>query len=266
MIGQKFSLSFQKVNYKAFNAILFTFLFLISAVFYPKFGEIQPQAFSAYYIVIGILMVGTAVSWNVLFCQALQKEQVIEFELIQMLQPLLTIFLGSLIFVSERSMYILPAAVIASLALVASHIKRHHISFDKYARYLIWGVVFASVEMIFVKIMLEVYSPVALYMVRTFFIAIVMWIAFKPTFANVNWKKVVTIIVLAAIAVLQMVLMYSAVVEEGLIYTTLVLIISPILIYVASLIIYKEKFTLRTAIFYAIILACIVFASIMEKR
>lgn len=266
LILQKFILSFQKVHYKDFNIFVFFFLFLVTAIFFPKFGWIKPEALSFYYILIGILMIIFASLWNILLSQSLQKEKVIEFELIQMLQPLLTIFLASMIFTSERSMYILPAAIIASLALIIAHLKRSHLYFDKYSKYLLWAVVIMSIETIFNKILLEVYSPVALYMIRTFFVMILMWLILRPAFRTINLKNGLTMIGTAGLAVLQMVLFYSAIHSEGLIFTTLILILSPILIYIFSIIIYKEKLVFRTALSFAIIIICIVFASVMEHR
>jgi drug/metabolite transporter (DMT)-like permease len=266
LILEKFELSYQKVNYKAFNVFIFASLFAITALFFPKFGWIRPEATHIYYIVIGILMVFTAVGWNILLSQALQKERVIEFELIQMLEPVLVIFLASLFFSSERSIYILPAAVVGSLALIAGHLKKHHIYFNKYDKYLLFAIVLMAIETIFNKIMLQVYSPVALYMVRTFFVFITMWIFLRPSFTTVNFKSALAMFGTAGLAVAQMVLYYTAIHSEGLVFTTLIFILSPALVYIFSMIIYKEKLKLRTAISFAIILACIVFASLMEKR
>jgi drug/metabolite transporter (DMT)-like permease len=266
LIAEKFILSYQKVNYKAFNVFIFGALFAITAVFFPKFGWIKPEAAQTYFIVIGILMVLTATAWNILLSQALQKEQVIEFELIQMLEPVLVIFLATVIFTSERSMYILPAAVVGAIALIIGHIKKHHIYFDKYAKYLLLAIVLMAIEAIFNKIMLQVMSPVALYMVRTFFIFIVMWTFLRPSFETVKLKSGLSMFGTAALAVAQMVLYYTAIASEGLVYTTLVFILSPVLVYIFSMVIYKEKLKLRTAISFAIILACIIFASLMERK
>lgn len=266
LLLQKFILSSQKVNYKDFNIFVFVFLFVISALFFPKFGRINPEAVSLYYIVIGILMVVAATVWNILLSQALQKEKMIEFELIQMLQPLLTILLGSLIFASERSLYIMPAAIFASFALIFAHFKRHHIFFDKYAKYLLLAIVLVSVETIFIKILLAAYSPLALYAVRTLLVTIVMWVILRPSFNSINLKKGVMIIGTAGLAVLQMVLYYLAINEEGLIFTTLILILTPFLVYLYSIFISKEKISFRTGLSFTIIILCIIFASIMEKR
>lgn len=266
LLLQKYILSSQKVNYKDFNIFVFVFLFVISALFFPKFGWIKPEAATLYYILIGVLMVLAATFWNILLSQALQKEKMIEFELIQMLQPLLTILLGSLIFVSERSTYILSAAVFAAVALIISHIKRHHIYFNKYAKYLLLATILMSIEMIFIKILLAVYSPLALYAVRTLLVTIVMWIMLKPSFNSLNIKKELMIIGTAALAVLQMVLYYFAINEEGLVFTTLILILTPILVYLYSIFINKEKLSFKTGFSFIIIILCIVFASLMEHR
>ena len=266
LILEKFELSYQKVNYKTFNVFIFASLFVITALFFPKYGWIKPEATQTYFIVIGILMVATATAWNILLSQALQKEQVIEFELIQMLEPVLVIFLASVFFTSERSMYILPAAVVGATALIVAHAKRHHIYFNKYAKYLLLAIVLMAIEAILNKIMLEVMSPVALYMVRTFFVFVAMWAFLRPSFETVKLKSGLAMFGTAGLAVAQMVLYYTAIGQEGLVFTTLIFILSPVLVYIFSMIIYKEKLKLRTAISFAIIIACIIFASVMERR
>ena len=266
LILQKYILSTLKVNYKDFNIFVFIFLFIITSFLFPKFGWIKPEAATHFYIIIGISMVIAATLWNILLSQALQKEKLIEFELIQMLQPLFTIFLGSLIFTSERSIYILPAAIVAAAALIIAHIKRHHIMFDKYAKYLLLAVVLMAVEMIFIKILLSVYSPVALYAIRTLFVAVAMWGILRPSFITITFRKSLIIIGTAVLAVIQMVLFYYAVNNEGLIFTTMILILTPVLIYLYSIFISKEKLTFRTGLSFVIIIFCILFASIMGNK
>ena len=266
LLLEKYILSARKVNYKDFNVFIFVFLFIITLLLVPKFGWIKPDAFSFFYIAIGILMVIVATVWNILLSQALQNEKMIEFELIQMSQPLLTIFLGSLIFTSERSIYIMPAALLAAIALIIAHIKRRHISFNACARYLLWAVLFMSIEMIFIKILLAVYSPVALYTIRTFFVWLAMWVVLRPTFQTINLNKGFVMIGTAALAVLQMVLYYYAVNAEGLIYTTMILILTPVLIYLYSIFVTKEKLSFKTGLSFVIIIFCILFASIMGNK
>ena len=266
IILEKYILSYQKVDYKTFNVLIFFFLFLISLLFFPKFGWLNSNAGTPYFIFIGILMVATAASWNVLFARALEHEKIIEFEIIQMFQPLLTILLGSLIFATERSIYILPFAFIASIALIASRIKKHHLSFDKFSKILLLAVFLMAIEMVFIKILLAVYSPVALYCLRTFLVFLVLVIFFRPKFAGLNYKKILIMAGTAFLAVIQMVLIYASVGSEGLVFTTLVLILTPILIFIFSIIFYHEKFSFRTLLLYLIIIGCIVAVSFFEKR
>lgn len=264
LIIQKFILSTQKVNYKAFNAIVFSFLFIFSLILFPKFGWIKPEAASWYYLIFLVLMLVAGAAWNTLLSASLQKENVIEFELIAMTQPLATIVLGSLVFASERNWHILIFAIIAAVALIVAHIRRDHIYFDKYARYLLWAILLMSVEFLFIKILLVVYSPVALYMIRTLTIAITFWIFLRPNLSTVNFKKMATIAGVAALAVIQMVLIYTAIETKGLVYTTLFLILSPILVYIFSILLLKEKMKPRMAVCIIVIIFCIAFAAVLQ--
>lgn len=263
LVIQKFILSTQKVNYKTFNAVVFSFLFIFSLLAFPKFGWIKPEAFSAYYLILVGLMIAVAAAWNILLTISLQKEQMVEFELIAMAQPLVTIVFGSLIFASERNWQILLLAIIASLALIISHLRKDHIYFDKYARYLLLAILLMSVEFLLIKILLAVYSPVALYMIRTFLIAIVFWIFVTPPLETVKLKNLASMGGVAALAVIQMVLIYTAIETKGLVYTTLFLILSPVLVYAFSILLFKERMKLRTAVCIIVILFCIAYTAVL---
>jgi drug/metabolite transporter (DMT)-like permease len=123
-----------------------------------------------------------------------------------------------------------------------------------------------AIEMIFIKILLAVYSPVALYTIRTFLVFVVLAIFLRPNFEGLNYKKTLIMAGTAFLAVIQMVLIYTSVGREGLVFTTLILILTPILIFIFSIIFYKEKFSIRTLILYIIIIACIAAASFFENR
>lgn len=265
LIIQKFILSTQKVNHKAFNAIVFSFLFIFTLIVFPKFGWIKPEAFSSYYLIIIVLMVISAAAWNILLTISLQKERMVEFELIAMTQPLVTIAFGSVVFASERNWHILLLAFAASLALIIAHLRKDHIYFDKYARYLLLAILLMSVEFLLIKILLAVFSPVALYMIRTFLIAVVFWVFVTPSLQTVNLKNLATMGGVAALAVLQMVLIYTAIENKGLVYTTLFLILAPVLVYLFSVLIFKERLKARTAVCVLAILLCIAYAAVLGK-
>jgi len=87
----KIVLTRRQVSLRVFVPLLFLFLFLFSMVLFPFLGTISSQIFSPYYIVIFILMIATAIVWNIFYYRGLQQEKMNEFELIIMFQPLFTI-------------------------------------------------------------------------------------------------------------------------------------------------------------------------------
>lgn len=262
VIIDKIALARKKIPLDVFQTFLFLFLCFFTAIFVPFLGKINfSLAFSNIYLLIFVMMIATAIVWNIFYYKGLQKEKLYEFELIITLTPLMTIFLASLFLPEERNWTIISASIIASLALIFAHIRRNHLVFNQYSLGLIICIFLISLEMIFQKLLLKVYSPISLYFFRTLIIFIFFLIFYRPKISKVSLKGYGLIIASAAAGVMQMVLKFYGFSEFGIVYTTLILTLSPILIYFASFFIFKERLAKRTIVAAIIILACIVWAS-----
>jgi drug/metabolite transporter (DMT)-like permease len=277
VIMDKIILSRQKVGHRQFLLLIFLFLFIICLILYPIWGKINPRAFSLEYIGVLILMILIASICNVLFYHGIEKEKIAEVELIVMLSPLSTILIASLFLQTERNLHIFLAGIIASLALVASHLKQYHLSFDVFQKGLLLYLILYPFEVILTKSLLFLYSPLALYMVRTFGIFIFLFIWYlvlapyfkgepKPSFAKWRVKNYAWSFAIAVLAVLQMVLIYYAYVDFGVVFTTIVLTLAPIFIYLGSVVILKERLKKRIILAAVIILICIVYANLAMAR
>ena len=262
VIIDKIALARKKIPLDIFQTFLFLFLCFFTAIFVPFLGQINfSLAFSNTYLLIFVMMIATAVVWNIFYYKDLQKETLNEFELIITLTPLMTTFLAGLFLEEERNWTVIQAAVVASLALIFAHLRRRHLAFSQYSLGLIICIFLMSLEMIFIKLLLNVYPPASLYFFRTLIIFIFFLIFFRPKISKVNLKGYGLIIASAAAGVMQMVLKFYGFSEFGIVYTTLILTLSPILVYFASFFIFKEKLAKRTIVAAIIILACIVWAS-----
>jgi len=262
VVIDKITLSKYRVDLKIFYPILFVFLCFFTALFVPFLGKINYWlAFSNYYFLIFWAMIASAIIWNIFYYQGLQKENLYEFELIITLTPLTTTFLAALLLIEERNWQIFLSSAVASLALLFSHLKKDHFVFSKYSLGLLLAVFFISLEMVFQKILLNVYSPVSLYFIRTFIILVFFWLFFRPKIARLGIKNLGLIMLSAGAGVLQMVLKFYSFELFGVIYTTLIMTLAPILVYFTCILIFKEKLTLKTIFCGLIILACIIWAT-----
>lgn len=262
ILVDKIVLTRRQVSLRVFVPLLFLFLFLFSVILFPFLGTISHQIFTPYYIIIFILMIATAIIWNVFYYRGVQQEKMNEFELIIMFQPLFTIVLAAVFLRGEQSVHTIIAAVIAAIALILAHFQKKHLEFSAGAVSLILAVVFMSVELILIKVLLAVFSPVALYMVRTAIIFIFFYFYYKPDIFRVANTNVALILSSAALGVVQMVTKFYGFEKYGVVYTSLVLIAAPLLIYFLSAIFLHEKIKPRILIAALVILLCIVYATL----
>jgi len=271
IIWDKIVLSAQKIGYRQLIIILFLLFFLICLVFYPFWGHIESRAFSGKYLGLLFLIIFIASIYNVLYYHGVEKEKIVQVELITMLTPLSTIVIASVFLQSERNWHIFFAGIIASFALIFSHMRRHHLSFDIFEKGLLIYLLLYPIEAILIKNLLYLYSPLALYLVRTLGVFIFLFIWFfwirpifvdepMPSFSHLKLKHYLSCVGIAVLAVLQMVLTYTAYSSWGIVYTTIILILTPILVYFGGFFILKEKIKKRVVIAAIVILICIAYA------
>jgi len=265
VIVDKITLTRKQVSVHVFVPILFLFLFLSTAILYPFLGHINPDLFTLRYLLLFGAMIVTAVIWNIFYYQGVQSEKFHEFEMILMFQPLLTILLAVLVLKGERNIHIEIAAIVAAAALIISHIKKQHLEFSSGSYKLILAVVFMSVELIIIKEMLNVLSPVSLYFFRTGIIFIFFYIFYHPKVNQVVPANYSLILLTGLLGTAQMVTKFYGFDYYGVVYTSLVLILSPMLVYIVSTIFLHEKLKTRTVISALVILICIVYATLAGK-
>ncbi len=263
VVIDKIALSRKKIPLGVFQTFLFLFLCFFTAILVPFLGKINfSLAFSNTYLLIFVMMIATAIVWNIFYYKGLQKESLNEFELIITLTPLMTTFLAGLFLEDERNWTVIQASIVASLALIFAHLRRRHLVFSQYSLGLIICIFLISLEMIFQKLLLKAYPPASLYFFRTLIIFIFFLIFYRPKISKISLKGYGLIIASAVAGVMQMVLKLYGFSEFGIVYTTLILTLSPILVYFASFFIFKEKLAKRTIIAAVVILASIVWASL----
>ncbi|HLB95561.1 MAG TPA: DMT family transporter [Patescibacteria group bacterium] len=261
----KVILTRRQVSLHVFVPILFLFLFLSTALLFPSFGEINERILETRYLLIFGAMIVIAVLWNIFYYQGVQAEKVQEFELIVMFQPLLTILLAAIFLENEQNPVLVIVSLIAAASLIIAHINKTHLEISRGSSKLILAVILMSVELILIKILLEVFSPVALYLIRTGIIFIFFVLLYQPQIKKVAPQNILLILSSGLLGTAQMVTKFYGFTLYGVVYTSLILILSPILVYVFSIIFLHERIRLRTMISAAVILLCIVYATMIGK-
>lgn len=262
LVIDKVALSKRKIGLSVFLPISFLFLFLFTLVLTPYLGHVDWQvATLTNSMFLLFLMVIVAVAWNALFYQSLQREKIHNHELIMMLGPLVTIVLAAVFFPENVDNRILLLAIIASLALVFSKGQKEHFFVSKNSYNTFLAVILMSTESIIIRELLYSYSPVALYAIRTFFIMIFFFIYYRPNIATIKPQALHWIAASSLFGLIAMIGRFYAYAEVGIILTTLIAILGPLIVFLASWEILHEKIKPRVIFSAIIILACVVIAT-----
>lgn len=260
VVADKFVLSKYRVPVMRFIPLLFIWLAVVTAVFLSRWGQIDYGLFkSIRYIALFVGMIAVACTWNVLYYQGIQKEDLHEFELIMLLSPLATIMLATIFLPSERNWGIFIPGVIASSALIATRFRKHHVTIGRTAWRTIIAMILISIESIIIKELLAVMSPVALYFIRTATIATVFVFLYRPKLFALPGMAYALTIISAIFGVVQMVLKFYGFQNLGVTETMMILVLGPFLVYGASAIIMKEKIFKRDVFAALVVILCILY-------
>ena len=263
----------KKIKYQTYNVfsflaivILIIPVILITDYFQGTLGKnfmnISSQAFQLNNILIMLTIIVVAIFANLLIFYAMKWEKITELEPIRLMQPLFAILLALMFYASERQTKtsILIAGIIASIALIFSHLKKHHLQFNKYSISAILGSLFFAVELVLSKKILPFYTPLSFYLIRCFFIFLVCYLIFRPKIKEMPKQIWIYTFITAGIWVTYRFLLYSSYIQDGIIFTTILFIISPIFIYLLAYIFLKEKLNWKNIIAAIIIVCSVVYA------
>ena len=263
MILEKKVLRRHKVDTKSYltYAVLLTALVLLPLMVIGFFKvDIQALELKNLAILAGVIVF--SIIANLLTFYAVKWEKVTELEPMRVFEPLFVILLAFIFYAAERqtSIHVLGAATIAAIALIFSHIKKHHLRFNKYAIAALLGAFFFALELAISRAILPFYNPITFYFIRCALIGLVSIIIFKPnasSFSKNTWHHLIMIAILWAFF---RSLVYYGYLSFGVIFTTLLFILTPVFLYALARIFLKEKLTWRNIIATIIIIACIAYA------
>jgi drug/metabolite transporter (DMT)-like permease len=260
IILKKKELSVKKYQVLGFLAIIVAMLPIIYF-----FWKISSEAFTLRNIFIFILVVVFSVIANFLYYYSLKNEKVSKLQPARILEPLFTILLSivfSFIFgeiLYEKNLNIIIPAIIATLALVFSHVKKHHLKLSKYFIIAIFASFFFALELVTSRLILDLYSPITFYFLRCVSIFLISFAVFRPKLSGLKGKTYGKILLISAIWIIYRMIIYYGYLNYGVIFTTLMITLGPILVYFLAWIFLKDKPKLREIIASLIILACVIY-------
>lgn len=265
VVVDKVVLSRYKLPVKRFVPLLFIWLAVITAFLLPQFGHINiPLLETPKYVILFVLMLIVAITWNSFYYRGIQDGEVHELEFIMMLTPITTIIFSQIFLPSERNLSIFIAGIVASLALIISRFRHNHLQISRNTGVILTAMVLSSAESIIIKLLLDTMSPAALYFARTGIMAIIFLIFWRPKLLAMPAKCFAYTIISAAFGVLQMVLKFYGFTKLGVAETTLFLVLGPFLVYFFSAFYFKENIKKRDVIAAAIVIMSILYVSFFK--
>jgi len=266
IVLQKLNLKKKKVDIKSYQTAEFFAIFLVMLPIIYFFWKLSPEALDAKNIFIFSLVIIFSIIANLFTFYSMKWAKVSNIEPAKMLEPVFTILLAiifSFIFgevLFERNTKIIIPALIAGAALLFSHIEKDHLKFSKYFIAAAVGSFFFALELVISKLILEFYSPISFYFIRCTAIFLISLIIFKPNLKEFGNKLKLRILAIGAIWVVYRVVIYYGYQNLGVIFTTLMIMLGPIFVYLFAWKFLKEKINRRNIIASIIIIGCVLYA------
>jgi len=260
---EKIVLKDRKVNLESFVVAVFlsSVLIMIPLVFF--LGKIGEGAFSFLNIFLFVLVIGFSIIANLLGFYAIRWEKLTHLEPVRLLEPLFVVILAFIFFKSERDLRVIIPAFIAGLTLVLSHVKKHHLDFNKYILAGIASGFFYALELLISNHLLLFYSPIALYFIRGLGVLVFLSLLFKPSLKSAFTKnEKIMVFLTGGLWVAYRVITYYGYLKWGMIFTTLILMLAPLFVYLLAWKFLKEKLEFRNILATIIILCCVIYVVI----
>ncbi len=260
---EKIVLKDRKVNLESFVVAVFlsSVLIMIPLVFF--LGKIGEGAFSFLNIFLFVLVIGFSIIANLLGFYAIRWEKLTHLEPVRLLEPLFVVILAFIFFKSERDLRVIIPAFIAGLTLVLSHVKKHHLDLNKYILAGIASGFFYALELLISNHLLLFYSPIALYFIRGLGVLVFLSLLFKPSLKSAFTKnEKIMVFLTGGLWVAYRVITYYGYLKWGMIFTTLILMLAPLFVYLLAWKFLKEKLEFRNILATIIILCCVIYVVI----
>lgn len=255
----------KSVTFKTYNGIGLPLSFLILLVIFlilrpPLLPSILTRDI-AWLIAISIII---AIVNNILFYRALDDDRLSEIQTIELLQNLPIIFLSSAVFIDERKPFVIIPALASSLILIWSYLENNRFTMAKSTvPYFVWSLTGIPAGALIAKTLLAVWNPISFELARWSVTAVVLMLLFYKEALKVSRGAFYYLVLTNILSTIAWVLFYFSYQRSGIVYTTLIFLVQPILVYLASFLILKEKLHWKKGIAIFAVAASIIIAQIL---
>lgn len=238
-------------------------LFFCLLIPYIWLGRIDGAFFTPKYILFFGAIILFGFLHNLFYFYSLSHDTLSNIEPVALLASPTSMIFAALVFTSERNFYVLLFTVIASAALLFSRIEKHHLRITKYSLAMLGHVVFIAIEALFIKEVLLVMSPVALYTFRIGVLAVLIMILLRKPLNRIKKNQYVTLSLISVIIAVEYIAKYYAIGSIGIVKSNLIFLLGPVIILFLSKFLLKEKIGTKKAVADAVIVVCVACATIV---
>ena len=254
----------RKISTRFFLSAAFLSSVIVMLPLLYFFWDVSPGAFQLKNILIFLIIITLSIFANLSVFYAFKWEKVSKLEPALIMEPLFVVLLAfvfSFFFAGlyERDPQIIIPAIIAGVALIYSNIKKHHLSINKYFLAAILGSFLYASELIVTRLILDYYTPISFYFIRCSAIFLLSLLIFKPHMTKLSSRVKWEIFIIGALWVVFRVIVYYGYLALGVVFTTLLIMLGPVFVYLFARIFLKEKLEMRNIIAAIVIVACVLY-------
>jgi len=255
----KIALLMKKVTYKTHIGISFPLVFLFTLIIFLIFKPpLTAELFSEKYLWLLILSIILIIGTNIIFYRALKSDLLSEIQTISLITDIPLIIFAAFIFTNERNILIILLALIAVGSIIWSHWEKGHFKIAKKTLpFLLWAVIVAPFSGIISKILLEIWNPISLELVRSGAIAFIFIIIFFKSIRSIPKKALPLLLLTNFLTTIAWILYFFSFKILGITQTVLIFSLHPLLVYFSSVYFLKEEFHWKKFAAFIIILVAI---------
>jgi drug/metabolite transporter (DMT)-like permease len=257
VISDKILLRQKNIHGRTIMVYQMAFIFLLTVLPAIFFGKSYINIFQIEPLLTLAGIVVCAIIFNNLYFIAIDGGQLCNIEPIAILSLPLSALLGSIFYPKQSSLLLIVLTTISLVVLLMTRIEKHHLKPNKYTAAMAGFVVFISIEAVLLQNMLRYLNPVLLYSVRTFLLATIFLVLFRPKKTNIEGNTILHFFLISLVVVVEYFARYFAYQQIGIVRSSLIFLLGPVLILIFSIIFLKEKVTAKRAIGDIIVVACV---------
>jgi len=264
-IWEKILLRKKKMDIGTYQTISFLSIIILMLPLLFFFWKLDSQIFELKNILIFLGIIICAVVANIFALYSLKGDKVTKTEPARVIEPVFVILIALILslfieeFETSSSKFILPA-LIAGLAIIFPHIKKGNIKFNKYFTAALIASFLFALELTLSDLILSFFTPISFYLIRCVFIFVISAFIFKPKLTQIDKKTSLNILLIGIVWISYRIAVYFGYIRYGVMFTTLITMMAPIMIYLLASIFLKEKLNWKNILSSIIITGCVIYS------